>query len=170
MVNPISREQYILQIKERLKNMGFHIVEKVPDEAFSLVLLAKRTKFELRRFGFFSTIVIISLHTNPGLSELMNISSVCFKIAQKSIPIHPPRGIFYGFLCLPLAVAETISDETGVSIRQLDMPKHWAAFERLVVFNGVDSKLYYSEKKPYWGSLYHKLDTTIINDLLGIED
>ena len=110
--------------------------------------MAKKTEFELVRFGFFSTIFVVSKSTNPGISELINYSSVSYKIAKKSTPILPPRSLMYGFLCFPFVIAEELDSETQVNVRQLYMPKHWAAFERLVVFNAADSRLYYSEKRP----------------------
>jgi hypothetical protein len=170
----ISQEEYIIQVIERLKNNGYrindHIKEKIPNESFTFIGLAKKTEFGLVRFGFFSTIFIISKHTNPGISDLVNYSSVCYKIAKKSTPLLTLRGFMYGFLCFPFVITEELDDETCVSIKQLDMPKHWAATERLVVFNVADTQLYYSEKRPLWGGLYHGLDAAIIHSFLGIGD
>jgi hypothetical protein len=74
------------------------------------------------------------------------------------------------FLCFPVVIAENLEYETITFIKQLDMPKHWASLERLVVFNLADSKLYYSAKRPLWGSLYHELDRSIIDHLLGLDN
>jgi hypothetical protein len=40
----------------------------------------------------------------------------------------------------------------------------------LVVFDLADSHLYYSKKRPFGGSFYHKLDEAIVNYFLGIGD
>ena len=174
MSNSISREKYLIHIIDRLNNNGYriknHIKEKIPNESFTFIGLAKKTEFGIIRFGFFSTIFIISKHTNPGISDLVNYSSVCYKIAKKSTPLLPPRGLMYGFACFPVVVIDELNDETRSSIQQLDIPKHWGASEKLVVFNMADMQLYYSEKRPLWGSFYHELDEAIVNYFLGIGD
>ena len=171
MKNTISQEQYITQIIDRLKNnnynIKYHIKDKIHNESLDFVCLAKKTEFEFIRFGFVSTVFIISRHASPEISDLERYSSVCYKIARKSNRIHPPRGFMYGFLCFPVVITEKLNEKTTTFIRHLDMPKHWAASERLVVINMSDSKLYYSEKRPFWGSLYHDLDISIINYFLG---
>ena len=75
----------------------------------------------------------------------------------------------YSFICIPVVIAEELDDETKDNITQLDFPKHWAALEKLVVFNLADSSLYYSKKRPLWGSFYHEQDEAIINYLLGFK-
>ncbi|MBN2543350.1 hypothetical protein JXI42_10840 [bacterium] len=169
----ISQEEYIMQIIDRLKNNGYgiknQIKENIPNESFTFISLAKKTEFALIRFGFFSTIFVISRSANPSISDLINYSSVCYKIAKKSTPLLPPRSFMYSFLCFSCVIAEELDDETCISIKQLDIPKHWAATERLVVYNVADSQLYYSEKRPLWGGFYHGLDESVINYLLCLE-
>ena len=175
MKENISQKEYITLILDRLKNNGYKIrnqnndKERIPSESFTFIGLAKKTGFEHVRFGFFSTIFVISKSANPSISELIDYSSVSYKIAKKSTPILPPRGMMYGFGCFPFVIAEELDNETQVNIRQLDMPKHWGAFEKLVVFHVADSNLYYSERRPFWGSMYHEFDAALLNSLLYID-
>ena len=75
----------------------------------------------------------------------------------------------YGFICFPVVITDELDDKTQADIRQLDFPRHWGASEKLVAFNLADSSLYYSQKRPFWGSLYHGLDEAIINYFLGFK-
>jgi hypothetical protein len=160
-------KSYITIIKSRLIHEGYQIRNDVKNKSLTIQFFAKKTKFDLIRGGFFSNIIAISFLANPSLSELKEYSSNCYKLVHKVIRFHPPRGLMYGFLCLPVAVVEKIDNETCNSIKLLDMPKHWASEERLVVFDTSNQELYYSEKRPYWGYMYHDLDNSIINYLLS---
>jgi hypothetical protein len=167
----ISQEEYFTQILDRFQSNGYKIRDQIkqnmPDESFSFICLAKKTEYKLIRGGFFSTIFVISWYANPGMPDLVKYSSHCYKIAKKTTPFLPPRGMMYGFYCFPVVIADELDVETQGNIRQLDFPRHWAASEKLVVFNLSDSQLYYSKKRPFWGSLYHQLDEATINYYLG---
>jgi hypothetical protein len=88
-------------------------------------------------------------------------------IARKSLGIHLPRGFGFGFICFPVALVDSIDEETAYNVGNSDFPKHWAAAEKLVVVNLDNSTLYYSEKSPDWGSVYHDYDRQLINKMLS---
>ena len=124
----ISREKYLIQIIDRLKNNGYRIKNQIkrtiPNESFTFIGLAKKTEFNLFRGGLFSTIFVISSSTTPRITDLIGYSSVCYKVAKKSTLLLPPRGLMYGFGCFPFVIAKELDNKTQVYIRQLDMPKH----------------------------------------------
>jgi hypothetical protein len=107
----ISRKKYLIQIIDRHKNNGYRIKNHI-------------TEFSFTRGGFFSVIFMISSSTNPRITDLIDYSSVCYKIAKKSTRLLPPRGLMYGFGCFPVVIIDELDDETRAYIRQLDIPKH----------------------------------------------
>jgi hypothetical protein len=166
-MNKLFAEDYLAKIIERLKGEGFFIVKKVSYSGTAFEYIAKRTRFKMERGGFFTTFLIFSLFKNPAFDLLREFSTKSFHFADRASGIHPPRGLFYSINCFPVAVTDYIDNSTINVIRNSDFPKHWCGSEKLVVFSKEYNALYYSEKTPAWGSMYHDWDRQFIKKILA---
>jgi hypothetical protein len=154
-------------VTRRLKDKGFRIYENVVYKNLVFEYVAKRTKFELEKFGFITTLFLFAKFTNPDVHLLSDFSAKSFNYAKKASGIHPPRGLCFGIVCFPVAIADSIDNDAAEAIRKGVFPKHWAAFEKLVVFSLELKTLYYSETTPMWGAMYHDRDRQTINEMLA---
>ena len=162
-----NAEGYLSRITERLKKKGFVVNRNVLYNNQVFEYVARKTKFEIERFGFSTTIFIFGRFTTPDMPLLTDFSVKSFKYAKKTSGIHPPYGLLYVLVCFPVAIADSIDIYTAEAIRKKEPPKHWAAFEKLAVFSLEHRMLYYSEASPTWGSMYHDRDRQTINEMLA---
>jgi hypothetical protein len=166
-MNSLNTQDYLVKIIERLKQNGFNIQNNIKYKNQLFECVARRTKFETERFGLFSTFLLFSRIVHPDIGSLEKFSSQSFSCARKKSIVFLPRGFGYSFLCIPVAVVDSISPETAESIQKREPPKHFAAFEKLVIFSLETNKLYYCEITPMWGSLYFDRDRQTINEMLS---
>ncbi len=158
--------KYLSKVITRLKNDKFHINQNILyyDQVFEYT--ARKTRFQIERFGFFTTYFLFARFTTPDIRLLCNFSTKSFRYAKKTSGIHPPRGLFYGIICFPVAITDSIDKNTADIIRKMEFPRHFAAFEKLVVFSLDNEVLHYSDKTPIWGTMYHDHDRQTICKLL----
>ena len=165
-MNAICVNDYLARITERLKTNGFVISNNKSYKGQLFDFIAKRKRFEMERFGFFTTIFLFSSLNNPSLKVLNDFSTKSFQYAIQSDKLHFTRGFLYGILCIPVAIIDDVDEDMIKVIHNSDFPKHWAASEKLVVFSTKTNGLYYSEKTPDWGSMYHNWDRQFIKEML----
>jgi hypothetical protein len=120
-----------------------------------MMALARRTRFELTKFGFSETFFVFRTFETITADALRKFSSDAFDLARQSKTIPLPRGIFESVWCFAVAIAERADSGVTDSVRNDAPTKHWAAAEIPVVFNQTEGRLYYFEKTPLWGAAYY---------------
>jgi hypothetical protein len=169
-----SADGYLSKITKRLRANGFVISKniKYKEQAFDYV--AKRTMYEIDKFGFAATSYLFARFSSLDISSLRNFSKISFKYAVRAggiIPlaggIHLPRGFFLSVWCYPVAIVDDIDEDTAETLRSKAPPKHLTAFEMPVVYSLAWRTLYYYELTPIWGRMYYDQMRQTINNMLA---
>ena len=117
--------------------------------------VARRTRFELTKFGFSETFFVFREFESIGTDALRRFSGDAFKLACQSKTISLPCGIFESVWCFAVAITNRVEDAVIADVRNGAPTKHFAAAEIPAVFRRTDGKLYYFEKTPLWGAAYY---------------
>ncbi len=160
----LSEKEYLSIVIERLKQQKYQIQENIQykDQTFNYV--AKRTGFDLGTF--FTNFFLFFKFTTPDIQTLKDFSAKSFKYAKKARGIQLPRGLLYGLRCFPVAIVDSISQETAEYIRLHPPPKHWAAPELLVVFSLDKQMLHFWKLSFGLAPLEEELNRKIIMEML----
>jgi hypothetical protein len=161
----LNINDYLSVISSRLKGQKFKVKENVNFQDQFFIETATRTRFEY--VAFCKTIFLISYLDSPDIIMLKKYSSTSFNFSKKIRGILPPLGILYGVRCIPVAIVNSIDENTSRSVRFDDPPKHWAAPEKLVVFSLSNNKLHYWVSSFTPDCLDADLDRKIINEILS---
>lgn len=154
MENVFNPERDFPIILKRLKKEGFRLTEGVQYRDHTFRYVAKRTRFELDKFGFFDTLFMFNEDCPPEISALRGLSRDCLDYALKKSRIPLPRGFLRGLVCYSVALVDQLDAITAETIRTQDPPRHWAAFEFLIAYERNTDQLHYLERTPKWGRLY----------------
>jgi hypothetical protein len=139
---------------ERLRADGFEIREDVDYEGERFRLVAHRSRFEFSKFGnseyFF---VFAEIHPLTE-AELQGFQAEAFDYAMANKKSNRPCGWFEAVWCFPVAMTSGLDEGLARLVGEQAPPKHWAAAEVPVVYDGAAGTLTYFRKTPIWGSAY----------------
>ena len=166
-------DDYLSKITQRLKANGFVIRKNITYKEQAFDYVAKRTRYEIDKFGFVATFYLFARFSSLDIASLRDFSKKSFRYAERAsgIPLGGgillPRGFFFGVWCYPVAIVDDIDTHTEDTIRTKAPPKHWAACEMPVVYGLAWRTLYYYELTPMWGRLYWDQTRQTINNMLA---
>ena len=168
-----TAEAYLSRVTQRLKANGFVIRKNITYKEQAFDYVAKRTMYEIDKFGFVATFYLFARFSSLDFSSLREFSKKSFRYAERAsgIPlaggIPLPRGIFFSIVCYPVAIVNDIDTHTSDAICSKAPPKHWAAGEMPVVYSLEWRTLYYYELTPIWGQFYYDQMRQTINNMLA---
>jgi hypothetical protein len=147
---------WLSTVQRRLADAGYVIREDVPlgDRTFPLV--ARRTAFQLTKFGSSESFFIFAEFEQLDKDSLRRFSADAFRCALRDRIIPLPRGWFESVWCYAVAITRAADDATLNSVRNDTPPRHWASGEIPVVYDLTQRKLVYFEKTPIWGAAYYR--------------
>jgi hypothetical protein len=168
-----SADDYLSEITLRLRANGFVINNNIIYKNQTFDCVAKRTMYEIDKFGFVATFFIFARFPSLDIVSLKDYSRKSFKYAEHAsgIPIAGgiplPRGFFFGVWCYSVAIVDDVDTYISETIRSKAPPKHLAACEIPVIYSLASGTLYYYEVSPYWGNFYHNQNRQTINNMLA---
>jgi hypothetical protein len=171
-----SEESYLSAITQRLEAEGFTIEKDITFKGQTFDYVAKRTRFEIDKFGFMTTSFFFARFSAPDIdiNELKHFSKIAFKFASRAGGILPigggirvPRMPYFSISCYPVAVVNEIDESVARAFRSQAPPKHFMAFEMPVVYSLKSQELYYCEVTPIHGGLYYDQMRMTINAMLA---
>ena len=156
------------RVKQRLEADGFNIIDNVTYRSQTFKRVAKRTRFQLEYFGFAAIYLIFAEFFSLDRASLRNFSAKCLRYARKSriIPFLPCIP-FHSVICFPVAIVDSIDAATAEAVRNARPPQHFVDHEILVICDLTARRLYYSEKTPYWGTMFYDHFREIIRNTLS---
>ncbi|MEZ6102810.1 MAG: hypothetical protein R3E01_28035 [Pirellulaceae bacterium] len=154
-MNVITESEWLQTKLQRLAVEGFVRLEQDGKAEVGIEAIARRTRFEISKFGFSETFFIFRRFDSLNAQALRDFSSNAFRLAKLSKTIPLPCGVFESVWCFAVAVADQVDGTAAESVRNVAPPMHWAAAEIPVIFNQADRRLYYFEKTPLWGAAYY---------------
>jgi hypothetical protein len=160
-------DSWLNTVRSRLAAAGFVILDDVAFEGRTFPVVARRTRFELTKFGFSENFFIFAEFDRLTTETLRAFSADAFRCALKRGVIPLPRGLFESVWCYSIAVAKAVSEPTLESVQSDTPPKHWASAEIPVVYDLAQGRLFYFEKTPFWGAAYYAGFRKQIQRLLG---
>jgi hypothetical protein len=164
---PATRDNWLQNTMQILSREGFVISEHVRHSSGTVRAVARRTRWELTKFGFSETFFVFNEFETISADTFRRFSSDAFAIAKQSKTIPLPCGLFESVWCFSVAITKHVDDAAVNSVRNDAPTKHWAAAEIPVIFNQGDGRLYYFEKTPIWGVAYYPGFRSQINRHLG---
>jgi len=117
--------------------------------------VARRTRFEISKFGMAETFFTFAEIPNLMPDVLQQFSNASFRFAKSNKTIPLPCGLFEAVFCFAVAITANLNAQTAAYVRENAPIKHWSAFEMPVVFDLASGGLYYFEKTPFWGGAYY---------------
>ena len=158
---------WLQNIRGRLSAASFVLSDDVHFGEATFKMIARRSRFELTKFGFSETFFIFTEFDSLNAPALRAFSSKAFQCAKKIRKIGLPCGLFESVWCYAVAIAPVVDDEIWNAVRNESPSKHWAAAEIPVVYDSTHKKLGYFEKTPIWGAAYYKTFRATIERFLG---
>ncbi len=160
-------DEWLQIVRRRLSSADFVILDDISFGETAFKMVARRTRFELTKFGFSETFFIFAEFGSLNISTLRTFSTKAFQCAKEIRKIGLPCGFFEGVFCYAVAIARVVDEATENAIRNDSPPKHYSALENPVVYDLTRKKLFYFEKTPIWGAAYYKGFRTTIQTFLG---
>jgi hypothetical protein len=162
-----TTNDYLTKVIQRLRNEGFDCRENVTYSGQIFKYVAKRTRFELTKFGFSETFFVFAEFPLLDTSSLRKFSTKCYEYAKKTKSIPLPCGLFEYVLCFSVAITGGIDMVLAEAVRNETPTKHNASAEIPVVYDLKSNTLYYIEKTPLWGAVYYAGFRKTIQKLLA---
>jgi hypothetical protein len=160
-------DHWLSSARKRLAVAGFVVLDDVPYDGGTFSVVARRSRFELTKFGFSESFFIFREFDRLTTAEIRAFSADAYLCAKKYKKIPLPCGLFESVFCYSVAVAKTVEEPTLDSIRSEMPSNHWASAEIPVVYDQARGKLFYFEKTPLWGCAYYAGFREQIDQLLG---
>jgi hypothetical protein len=156
-----------MSARDRLASTGFVVLENVPFDSKSFSVVARRTRFELTKFGFSENFFIFGEFDRLTTEDFRAFSADAYRYAKQHKTVPLPCGLFESVWSYAVAIAKAVDERTVNSVRSDTPPKHWASAEIPVVYDLAQRKLFYFEKTPIWGAAYYAGFRKQIQRLLG---
>jgi hypothetical protein len=160
--------EYLSIIINKLETQQYKIRDNIKYENITFKYVAKRISFEAERLAFFTTLFLFSRFENPDFQTLRDFSKKSFKYTTKSFRIYLPPLVFWGLKCFPVAIVDSLDKESEHKIRFEEPPRHFGAFEKLVVFDLKTQVLSYYTLPSIWNDLADTLDRKLILEALSL--
>jgi hypothetical protein len=138
---------------QRLRDNGFVFLEHTDAKDFAGV--ARRSRFELTKFGYCETFYIFKEFEYLDADAMRQFSAEAFRYAKAHRKCFLPCGLFEAVFSFAVATADRVRLEAERMIRNDVPPKHWAAAEMRVAYDEGRDELFYLEKTPLWGAAYY---------------
>ena len=158
---------WLTEARNRLVAAGFVILDDVSSNGRIFKTVARRSRFELTKFGFSETFFVFAEFSTLGAGVMRRFSADAFRCAKQYKKIPLPCGLFEGVWCFAVAITQAVDQATQRSVRNEAPPKHWAAGEIPVVYDQVQRRLHYFERTPLWGAAYYAGFRRQIEEFLG---
>ncbi len=141
-------------IHDRLSKSRFRISHDVTlSDGRISQMVASRTSFSWKGFVILSQHLVFLKMENPTVAELSQLSEVSFNLAKQRNWVPLLRGLQFGYMIIPVVIADTITDEVKEYVTS-QPPKKWALFEFPVVCDANSEATYYFNGTPLAGCLY----------------
>ncbi len=160
-------DDWVNQSLQRLAANGFVIQEGVPLGGVALRAVARRSRFELSKFGYCET--FFTFLDVPGLSfeGMRRYSAVAFDLALRLRVCGLPCGLFEAVMCFAVAITDGLDVASADRVRNETPPKHWSSMEIPVIYDARQRRLVYFERTPMWGAAYYRGFRNQINQFLA---
>jgi hypothetical protein len=148
-------DTWLSSVRGRLAADGFVILEDVAFEGQTYAVVARRTRFEITKFGFSESFFIFGEFDRLTTETFRAFSAAAYRCAKAHGVIWLPCGFFESVWCYAVAIAREVDEATLESVGSDTPPRHWASAEIPVIYDKSQGRLAYFEKTPLWGSAYY---------------
>lgn len=141
-------------IKEKLSNAGYKVsvdVELQNDTNANIV--ASRTYFSWKGLVILSQHIVIQVVDAPTILDFKNLFNAGFNIGKKLNRVPLLRGLQFGYMIIPIIIANDVSDEVKQFVSQVPS-KHWSIFEFPVVFDASSNETIFFKETTFWGAFF----------------
>lgn len=141
-------------IRKRFDDGKFRISENVSlSDGTVADFVASRTYFSWKGLVILSQHVVLTTIENPSISDVEALFEPAFKIGKARNRVPLLRGLQFGYMIVPVIVAEEVSDEVKRHVEQ-QPKKRWSLFEFPVVCRNNSPETFYFRSTPMWGACF----------------
>ncbi len=163
----MTTDEGLHRICSRLAPDGFELFHNVQAANGVFRLVARRSRFELSKFGIHEVFFVFADVYNPDPNTMSGYSAAAFAQALSMKKTSIPRGLAAAITCFSVAITDTAGPEVVNSVRNNAPSKHWAAFEIPLLWSPATGQVCYFEKTPVWGAAYYLGFRKLIQKYLG---
>lgn len=116
-------------------------------------IVASRTYFSWKGFVILSQHLVVCKMEQPTVADMQKLFQDGFHIGKKRNRVPLVRGLQFGYMIVPVIIADVVSDELIQHVSQ-HPKKHWCLFEYPVVCNANSKETYYFKGTSWWGALF----------------
>lgn len=143
-------------IRNRLAAGPFRVQEDVAlHNGSSLDLVASRGYFSWKGLVFLSEHIVVRTVARPSPADFNELFQAGLAYAKKRRVVPWPRGLQFGFIIIPVILAEELSSDV---LRFVSSPpkKRWSLFEFPVACETRTGAAHYFQGRSMWGAFYFK--------------
>ncbi len=142
------------ELCRRLKSAGCVISDGLPGvDAENRVLMASKTTFSWKGFVFLSQHVVVREISEPKVQDVQQLFDIGFAAAKKVNCVPLLRGMQFGYVVIPVIVAEVVSPEVRHYVCQAPLNR-WCLLELPVICNIRTEETWYFKRTNLWGALF----------------
>jgi hypothetical protein len=98
-------DPWLNSARNRLASAGFVILDDVPFDGWTFSLVARRTRFELTKFGFSESFFLFGEFDRLTTEELRSFSAAAYHCAKEHKTISLPCGLFESVWAYAVAIS-----------------------------------------------------------------
>jgi hypothetical protein len=160
-------DTWLKTTRARLAAAGFVVQDKFAFDGKTFPLFARKTRFELTKFGFAENFFTFLEFDRLTSDMLRRFSADAFRCAKRNCVVPLPCGLGESVWSFAVAMAKSVDDAALASVRFDKPAMHFAAAEIPVVYDQAQNRVWYFEKTPLWGAAYYAGFRRKIEQLLG---
>jgi hypothetical protein len=147
-------KDWVRWVKRRLAAYEYELLDPYERNDRSFVIVARRTRFEMTKFGFCERFFIFEVFESVNERRMVRFCTDAFDCAIRQKKVSLACGFFNFVCCNAVAVTPNADRDTIDAVREDQPPKHWASVEIPVIWNPERGRLAYYEKTPICGAAY----------------
>lgn len=140
------------ELVRRLASAGCSISDELPGvDVDDTVLMASKTIFSWKGCVFLSQHIVISEVSEPKVQDLQQLFDIGFSAAKKVNRIPLLRGMQFGYVVIPVIVAEVVSAEVLDYVWKAPSNR-WCLIEFPVICNARTGESWCFQGTNLWGA------------------
>ena len=141
-------------IDRRLSDSAYRVSRDVqlPGDG-TAQLVASRAYLSWKGLVIQSQHIVVQIIDSPTVTDIRSLFESGFRIGKKRNRVPLIRGLQFGYMIIPVVIANVVSDELRQHVSQ-QQPKRWCLMEFPVVCDATSNDTFYFKGTPMWGALF----------------
>ena len=144
----------LANIERCLSDSGYRVSRDVqlPDDGIAQIV-ASRAYLSWKGWVIQSQHILVQTINSPTVADMKNLFESGFRIGKKRNRVPLIRGLQFGYMIIPVVVANVVSNEVTQYVSQ-QPPNRWCLMEFPVVCDATSNETFYFKGTPVWGAFF----------------